>query len=190
MIARLAAVLAVLGLVAATPHTLAAAPIVRTINGYSVTFGYTTEPPYMEEITRLRVEVKDSAGQPVTGLEDDLKVTGRVQILEVERDFEITLLAFTDRPGVYEGVFVPPKPGDYEWRLTGALGGSPVDERFTSGEGLLAPITVRTEIEYGETGSIIATVILVAYGIGLAIMLAWLGWRRWGRKPGASGAAV
>ncbi len=181
----LAAILAIAGIVFAVPAATRAAPIERTINGYQVTFGYTEEPPYMEEITRLRVVVRDAAGQPVTGLEDDLKVHGHVQILDIERDFEITLLSFTDRPGVYEGVFVPPKPGDYEWRLAGTLGGSAFDERFTSGEGLLAPIAVRTDIEYGETGSIIATVILVAYGIGLAIMLAWLAWRRWGRRPHA-----
>ncbi len=173
----LALVIAVAGFVGSSAS--AAGPIERRAGPYGITFGYTSEPGYMEELTTIRVQVRELAtGQPVRGLETTLKIVGTVRVLEITKDFSLYLVPFEDRPGVYEAVFIPPKPGDFSYHVTGVIGSTPIDESYVTGDGGLAPIAVRTEIDYGERGSIIATMILGAYGVGLAILLAFMLRRR------------
>ena len=174
-----ALVLVVVAAVGSHRRVAASGPIQRTVGPYVVSFGYTNDPEYMEELATVQVSVHDAAtGAPVTGLENQLKAAGRITVLDVTKDFGLTFVAFEDRPGVYEAVFIPPKPGDYSYHLTGSINGTPIDEAYTTGETGLTPIGVRTDIEYGERGSIISTVILGAYVVGLALLLLFMLHRR------------
>jgi hypothetical protein len=174
-------VLALLLAGALTGGSAFAAPVERMVGPYRVTFGYVEEPAYMEELTTIRVEVYDTAGVGVTGLEHSLQARGRIQVLDITRDFDLSFYTFEDRPGVYEAVFIPPKPGEYTYWLTGMVRDTSVNESYSTGDLGLAPIAVRTDIEYGERGSILATIILAAYVAGLGALLLFL-WRRRARR--------
>lgn len=181
-----AAALAML-LAALLPASVLADAVRRTVGDYELTVRYASEPPYLEEGNALILEVTDlRTGQPVTGLEQTLTVEGAVVVEETRSVSQVPLRAVPDQPGRYEGVFVPPAIGQYSFRVAGAINGVPVDETFRSGEGGLPDVVERQGLDYGAPGSLLALALLIAYVVGVGIIL-MVGRRR--RRSGTPHAA-
>lgn len=167
-------------LTAGLSSLVAAEPVRRTVGPYELAVSYAHEPPYLEEGNALVIEVRDArTGQPVLGLERTLRVQGSVTVLEVTRTYAVPLRPAVGRPGVYEGVFVPPALGRYTFRLSGTIEQTPLDEWFTSGEGGLPEVVPRTESDYRDPGVLLALAIFIAYLVGLAAILIGGLVRRW-----------
>jgi hypothetical protein len=166
------AVVGVALLVAVLPATAAADSVRRTVGDYEITVGYASEPPYLEEGNALIIEVVEAAtGDPVTGLEETLTVQGTVAVAQTSRSSQVPLRALPDRPGVYEGVFVPPAIGEYSFRIMGVIDGAPIDETFRSSEGGLPAVVARDAIDYTSPGSLLAIALLAAYVVGVGAIL-------------------
>lgn len=169
---RLAAAAAVL-LLALLPAAVLADEVTRTVGDYQITVRYAHEPPYLEEGNALVLEVTDRrTGQPVPGLERTLTVEGSVVVEQTRRASPVPLRAVPEQPGRYEGVFVPPALGEYSFRITGTIGGTPVDETFRSGEGGLPDVVPREGLDFRAPGSLLASALLVLYVIGVGVIVA------------------
>ncbi|HXG36692.1 MAG TPA: hypothetical protein VNL15_06970 [Dehalococcoidia bacterium] len=145
-------------------------PLRRSVGNYELTVGYASSPPLLEVKNALHIEVRELANsRPVSGLERSLQVTGEVNVESVTRPLSIFLRPVSDQPGVYEGVFVPPSLGDYRFRVTGNILGTPVDEVFSDGPGGLPKAEV-AEDDFTSQGALIAVASVVAFLIGLGII--------------------
>jgi hypothetical protein len=162
-------------------------PIVRMSGPYEISASYAVDPPYMEEGNALLLNVRDTrTGEPVTGLENALKVQGTVTLLETSKSYPVPLRRSLEQPGLYEAVFVPPSPGTYIFDVTGVIEGTQVHQQFTSGGGGLPEAIHRTTGKYDETGVYVALVIALAYVVGLVILLGIAGVRRFRGTPRAA----
>ncbi len=141
----------------------------RTVGDYEISVSYRDEP-LLEVGNALMIEVRDlPSGRPVTGLEQMLQASGLVTVDEVIRPVPVYLRPYVGRPGVYEGVFVPPAIGDYRFTVTGYIGNTRVNQVFTSGEGGLPEATV-AEDSFTSVGALIALALLVVFLVGLAVI--------------------
>ena len=146
-------------------------PIRRVVGEYEVLVSYSREP-LLEVSNALLIEVREvSRGVPVAGLERSLSVAATAQREEVTRPLPVFLRSRAGEPGSYEGVFVPPVIGRYEFRMLGDIRGTPIDETFTSGPGGLPDIKV-ADNDFTSGGALIALVLLVAFLVGLAVIAA------------------
>lgn len=181
---RLAIAVLITALMAVTlPDAAIADSIRRTIGNYELTASYASEPLYLEESNAIVLEVHDiDTGQPVVGLERTMKIQLTIVVEQAARSFEVNLRAAKDRPGVYEGVFVPPVVGQYTFRVFGAIGETPIDEQFTAGQGGLGEVVVREGLDYSSPGALIALSILGLYLVGMAF-LATRVWLRRHHQP-------
>jgi hypothetical protein len=161
--------------------------LVRVAGPYEISVSYLHTPPLVEVDNALVVEVRDTrTGEPVPGLERTLRLEASVAPPRASaRPVFVTFRPAKDRPGVYEGVFVPPSVGDYAFRLVGDIGGVAVDETFRSGPGGL-PVAEPASTDYASPGAYVAWGLLGAYLAGLAGLGVW----RLRRRAPAGPAAV
>lgn len=188
LLSLLIAVLAAFGvLVAGSARAQEAEPPVRRAGPYEITVSYLHSPPLVEVDNALVVEVRHAqTGEPVPGLERTLRLEASVAPPRASaRPIFVTFRPAKDRPGVYEGVFVPPSVGDYTFRLTGDIAGVPVDETFRSGPGGL-PDAEPAETDYASPGAYLAWGLLGVYLAGLAALGVW----RLRRRRAPAGTAV
>jgi hypothetical protein len=145
----------------------------RTVGPYEISVRY-AEKPLLEVENKLLIDVRDGAtGAPVTGLEDDILLRGRVVESGVQRGVAVAVRAAPGQPGLYEGIFVAPAIGEYQWRITGDFDGTPVDETFVSGSAALPEIGVPGR-DYSTPGAFIAVATLGAYLVGLVVIGVWM----------------
>ncbi len=175
------------GPIVSTARAQEPAPLVRRVGPYEVAASYRSSPPLVEVDNALMLKVRDTrTGEPVTGLERTLRLEASVAPPRASaRAVFVTFRAAKDRPGVYEGVFVPPSVGDYAFRLTGDIAGVPVDETFRSGPGGL-PDAEPAETDYSSPGAYLAWGLLGLYLAGVGALAVWRLHR--GRRP--AGPAV
>jgi len=98
---------------------------------YSFVVGFVNEPAYSGEMNGidLRVSMKD---KPVEGLEETLKA--QVLTPDGSQSMDLDFKRRYKDPGRYAAYFLPSKPGDYVFRISGSIDGTAVDERFQSGD--------------------------------------------------------
>lgn len=144
-------------------------PIRRTVGDYDIAVSYQKEP-LMDVGNALLIEVRDNrTGAPVPGLGGTMQVLGEAHVNEVVRPVIVYMRPAVGKPGVYEGVFVPPAIGEYHFRLTGSINGTPVNEEFTSGGGGLPEVVIAGD-SYTSPGAIIALTTLGAFLVGLVVI--------------------
>ena len=147
-------------------------PIRRVVGEYEVLISYSREP-LLEVSNALLIEVREvSGGVPVSGLERSLSVTATAQREDVTRPLPVFLRPRAGEPGSYEGVFVPPVIGRYEFRVLGDIRDTAIDETFTSGPGGLPDIKV-ADNDFTSRGAVIAIISLVVFLLGLAVIAAY-----------------
>ena len=145
----------------------------RTVGPYELSVRY-ADSPLLEVENQLLIDVHyATTGAPVSGLEDIILLRGRVVESGVQRGVAVALRAAPGQPGSYEGIFVAPAIGEYQWRITGEIDGTPVDETFVSGSEALPEIGVPGR-DYTTPGAFIALATLGAYLIGVVAIGVWM----------------
>ena len=113
---------------------------------YQIVVGFMNEPVFAGDKSGLEFWVTAvSTATPGAGAEDGVPVEGLEESLQAEVIFadqtmELPLRAAFDEPGRYGSVFFPSTPGDYTFRIFGAIDGAGIDETFTSGPETFGPI--------------------------------------------------
>jgi hypothetical protein len=179
--AALGAVLTLLvGIGAAAAHEQ------RDVGDYTFTVGFLEEPVFTGQKSGLDLRVAQG-DQPVEGLEETLQA--EVTFSGQSRDLEISPVF--GQPGAYRSVFFPTAAGPYSFHITGDVGGTPVDETFSSGPDTFGEVEDvaggQFPVQYPATGDVVrdaeaganaantATIGLVLGGAGLLVGLVALG---------------
>ena len=161
-----AALAALILLAAAFAPGVIGAEETRTVAGYQFAVGFRDEPAYVEQPNAVLLRLADSAGRPVAGAHETLKVEigvlGRKQTL----DFR----PVRDRPDTYEAVFIPPHSGEYTLRFFGRIDGTPIEETFVSGRNGIGKVITRSSNDYSSWGAYFAFGLLGAYLVGLVVI--------------------
>lgn len=150
--------------------TVARADASRIIGPYVVTVGFTTTPVYSAEPNPLIFRFTDAAMQPVTGLEDTLRV--RVSIPnQVTETMPVDPVA--GQPGVYRLLFLPPRATIFQFNLLGTIREQTVDEKFFTERDLDKVITRGRQYPRGSWVPVVLS--LAFYVVGLAVFgVLWL----------------
>jgi hypothetical protein len=99
----------------------------RQVAGHEVVIGLIDEPVYSGQKSGMELFVT-RGGQPVEGLQTALKA----EVTFRESRMDLPLRPRFGEAGWYESVFFPTAAGPYTFRVTGNLGGTTIDESFTS----------------------------------------------------------
>jgi len=150
----------------------------REVGAYTFAVGFLNEPVYSGDKSGLDLRVSQGE-EPAEGLEETLSAT--VIFGSQSRNLEIS--AVFGQPGAYRSVFFPTAAGPYTFRITGTLGGSQIDESFTSGPDTFSEVRDVTagqfpvafpatadivrDAEAGAGAATTATIALVLGGAGL-----------------------
>lgn len=126
----------------------AAAHESRTVGEFELAVGFLEEPAIQGDTNGLDLRVS-RGGQPVEDLAATLQ--GEVVFGEERRPLEISPVF--NEPGAYEAAFIPSQPGDYIFRITGDLAGTPIDEEFIPGPETFSPVNARADYEFPVTGN-------------------------------------
>jgi hypothetical protein len=165
---------------------VAAAHEQRDVGDYTFTVGFLEEPVFTGQKSGLDLRVAQG-DQPVEGLEETLQA--EVTFSGQSRDLEISPVF--GQPGAYRSVFFPTAAGPYSFHITGDVGGTPVDETFSSGPDTFGEVEDvaggQFPVQYPATGDVVrdaeaganaantATIGLVLGGAGLLVGLVALG---------------
>ncbi len=114
---------------------------------YAVQVGFQNEPAYLGQPNALFVKVSAYAsggGEPVDGVADTLAA-------EVEKDGQTRELALVPQgEGEYLGVFHPTALGDYTFRISGEIEGSPVEIEETSSPTTFNPVEPLAAVQFPQ----------------------------------------
>ncbi len=167
----------------------------RTIGGgtYDVVVGWDVEPAIERQKNAASIRVSRAGtnpAQPVEGLEKTL----RVQIRQGAQTRELPLRAVFGQPGSYVADVVPTRAGQYQFRFTGTVEGTTVDEQFDSADGKFNGVDSSSALEFpvqtadpGAVASSLGTVQTLAYvGLGLGVLALVLSLVALRRRPSSN----
>jgi hypothetical protein len=110
------------------------------VGPYELTVGWREEPPLVGELNGLFLRVEYSTnGTPVEGAHQSLTAV----LMTGSASLTATLRPQFGQPGVYTFDVIPTREGSYSVRITGSLGGTPVDVNVQ-----LQEVTARSAIEF------------------------------------------
>lgn len=143
--ARLLTVAALLALMGSilVPFSASAHEHRTVATDYDFVVGFLSEPAIQGELNGVSLAVT-KGDQPVTGLDATLKV--EISIGDQKKEFALSPVWKED--GSYEAVFIPTQPGDYSFRFTGTIDGTPIDEVFTSSPDGFDSVAPRADYEF------------------------------------------
>ncbi len=115
---------------------------------YKLIVGYLNEPPFTTELNGVHLQVTDSGGGAVQGLEKTLTV----KIICEGADWSLSprFRPLEDKPGAYAAYFMPTRSGKYIFEITGEIEGASVNERFESGPDTFSDIEPVEPLEYPD----------------------------------------
>ncbi|MBM2812655.1 MAG: hypothetical protein HW416_3414 [Chloroflexi bacterium] len=173
---RTAAIGALLGLlvIGLLPPT-ALAHERRDVGKYSFAVGFNGEPAYQGQpnAALITVTVPSEDARPVEGLADALKAT---IAFGGGPPKEFKLRAVFGRPGAYVADFIPTRAGAYIFNFSGAIEGTPVNERFESGPGRFNNVESVEAIQFPEAippGNDVARIARAADDRATAAWVCW-----------------
>lgn len=117
----------------------------RETGEYTAVVGWADEPAYTGFPNAVNLSLSDPAGEPVEDLGDELQVE---VLFGDETTGLMPLEAAFNEPGFYEADVIPTRAGTYSFHFTGAIGGEPYDETFTSGEDTFAQPQNTAEVSF------------------------------------------
>ncbi len=140
----------------------------RTIGEFVLVVGFLDEPAIEGEVNGLSLRVT-KAEQPV----EELAASLQGEVIFGDQRRPLTLTPVFNDPGHYDAVFIPSLPGDYTFHITGDLGGTVIDETFTSSPDTFSPVGARAEYEFPATanGAVSNAVAIPALVGGVALAL-------------------
>jgi hypothetical protein len=133
------------------PAGVASAHEEQRIGPYTLAVGFGDEPAYAgtENSVQMFLHVTKTDAAVV-----DLGPTLKVQVstgsqtmntMTMEPDFEV---GESGIPGDYRAFFIPTRPGDYSFHLTGDIKGTKVDATFTSGKSTFSAVDDPSSVEF------------------------------------------
>jgi hypothetical protein len=129
-VARLSAIVALLGTLLWAGAQPASAHESREVGPYTFVVGFLDEPAYTHIPNAVSLSISDTATEaPVEDLGDTLEV----DVTFGDESFTSTLRPRFGEPGQYQADFVPSRPGQWTFRFYGTVGDLEVDETFVSG---------------------------------------------------------
>jgi hypothetical protein len=123
----------------------------RTVGKYAMAVGFGAEPAYAGEKNSVQMFLRFAANdKPVVDLGPTLKVqvifgSETSDTMTMEPNFEIGEFGI---PGDYDAFFIPTRPGDYTFHLTGSIKGQKIDEKFTSSPSTFSPVDDPQKVEF------------------------------------------
>ena len=151
---RLMSMTVAAGMLAATWVALIAAPALaheeREVGSYTLAVGFGDEPAYAGFENSVQMFLHDGNDRPVTDLGPTLQVEVEfgdqtMPPMTMEPNFEI---GESGIPGDYRAFFIPTRPGDYTFHLTGEIKGQAVDESFTSSPTTFASVQEPSSVQF------------------------------------------
>jgi hypothetical protein len=141
------------------------------VDNHTVEVGFGTEPAYAGVTNSVQLVSSDN-GRPVTDAKG-LKVavtTGHAEPKELV--LQPYFGADLGEPGDDRAFFIPTIPGPYTFKVTGTLGGSKVDQRYTSGKDGFDEVTDPAEARRLATIGLAvgALGLLTAVGVGVVAL--------------------
>jgi len=122
----------------------------RAVGPYAVEVGRFVEPAYLNSANAVFMEVVDThANAAVDHLEKTVQVEVIVGGAVARRTFNFE--SIPQEAGHYQAEFIPTAPGDYTFRVFGAIGSTKVDERFESGPGRFDPVVSNSSLQFPRT---------------------------------------
>ncbi|GIW07775.1 MAG: hypothetical protein KatS3mg060_2580 [Dehalococcoidia bacterium] len=104
----------------------------RNVGPYTFVVGFIVEPAFTDEPNGVDLRITNTAtGEPVLGAEQTLRVT----VMQGNDQKEMPLRTRFGQPGAYTADLIPTRAGQYRFRFTGTIDGTPVNELFESGPG-------------------------------------------------------
>lgn len=134
-------------------------------NGLVFDVGFIMEPPVQNDTNGLRLRVTSNA-DPVPGLESTLNA--RVTFAGETR--ELPLTPVDNEPGTYTSVFIPTQPGEYSFRISGAIGDQEIDETFHADPNGVPLVASRLDYEFPTAAH--GDLTNLAFPAGAALLLA------------------
>jgi hypothetical protein len=123
----------------------------RHVGEFELTVGFSIEPAYegLKNGVFLRVvRGEGDEATPVEGLEATLEV--EVSHVETAVTQTFALRSLFNEPGSYTADLLPTAAGQYQFRFTGDLDGTPLDETFTSGEGTFNSVESSAALQFPQ----------------------------------------
>ena len=128
--------------------TGAVPPMLRVRPGATVVFLNRTGEPQLIASGMHTDEAHAAAGlgEPVTGLEDTLRV--EVTHIASGQSTVMALAPLFEHPGAYTADFIPTQPGGYRFRFVGSIEVQPFDEAFESGANTFDAVQSRAVAQF------------------------------------------
>jgi hypothetical protein len=121
----------------------------RTVGPYTFVVGWVNEPAYVNNTNGLSLDATEANGaKPVEGLAKTLRA--EVIVGGGAKRLALTFSSDKDRPGHYEGTFLPTKTGDYIFHIFGDAGSTKVDERFESGPNTFNGVVATDQLQFPD----------------------------------------
>lgn len=144
---RFVAVAAAAALVAVAPN-VASAHESRSKGDLEMVVGFGTEPAYAGQPNSVQL-ILNHHGEPVVDLggtvDVEVEFGDETMALELEPNFAVG--AFGE-PGDYRAWFIPTRPGQYTFHITGTIDDEEVDETITSGPRTFSDVNDPQEIQF------------------------------------------
>ena len=120
----------------------------RDLGPYHVAVGWRVEPAFVGVANgaEIFVSMKDDATKKVEGAEQTLKI----EVSFGGKTKQLTLDAAWKDPGHYVTNLTPTRPGDYTFHITGKIGDTTVDEKFTSADGKFSSVDPSSDILFPD----------------------------------------
>jgi hypothetical protein len=121
----------------------------RDLGLYHVAVGWRVEPAFVGVANgpEIFISMKDDTTKKVEGAEKTLKI----EVVFGDKTKELTLSAAYKDPGHYVTNLTPTRPGDYTFHITGKIGDTAVDEKFTSADGKFSSVEPSTDILFPDS---------------------------------------
>ena len=117
----------------------------REVGEAMIVFGWRVEPAYTTLFNGPELSiVNHDTEEPIEGLEETLQL----EISFGDQTKVLRLRAVWGEPGNYTADLIPTQPGDYNFRLSGTIGETEVDETFTSADGDFSTVEPVSDIMF------------------------------------------
>jgi hypothetical protein len=120
----------------------------RDLGPYRVTFGWRVEPAFagVANGPEVFIAMKDDANKKVEGAEKALKL----EVTFGNKTKQVPLDAAWKDPGHYVADLIPTRAGDYTFHLTGKIGDTTIDEKFTSADGKFGSVEPSSDVLFPD----------------------------------------
>lgn len=120
----------------------------RDLGPYHLVVGWRVEPAFVGVTNgpEIFISMKDDATKKVEGAEKTLKL----EVMFGDKTKEVKLNAAYKDPGHYIANVTPTRAGDYTFHVTGKIGDTAIDEKFTSADGKFGSVDPSSDILFPD----------------------------------------